>query len=245
MFMDSRTERLGFDNSRGQKLMGILHRPIGVRGNTPAVIYAHGKGTGKDGRKATELAGRLAMRGISFFRFDFTGCGESDGIFEDTTVTRLNQDMKAAYNAVAKQEGIDIDRIALVGSSLGGMVSLLALSEGLRARTAVMISPATDYKENHRRIRAQDAMSNEFYIDIWKRDFYQLARNIRRPCLVIHGELDDVCLLPGSQKLMQSLPEGSRLEVIRGEGHFYKKPENFERMIDLTVDWLKHALYAP
>jgi pimeloyl-ACP methyl ester carboxylesterase len=245
MFMDSMTEKIGFENSRNQKLVGVLHRPMGVQGNTPVVIFAHGKGTGKDGRKATELAGRMAMRGISFFRFDFTGCGESDGILEDTMVTRLNDDLKAAYNTVAKQEGIDIDRIALVGSSLGGMVSLLALSDGLPVKTAVLISPATDYKENHQRIRAQDAMNNEFYIDIWKRDFYELARRIRLPCLVIHGELDDVCFLTGSQRLIKSLPEGSRLDVIRGEGHFYKKPENFERMIDLTVDWLKHSLYAP
>ncbi|RLI97552.1 MAG: hypothetical protein DRO99_02840, partial [Candidatus Aenigmatarchaeota archaeon] len=133
-------------------------------------------------------------------------------------------------------------RIGIVGSSLGGMVTVLAMSEGMPAKTAVLVSPATDYKENHRKLKADNAMSNDFYIDIWKRDFFGLARSIRRPCLIIHGNLDDVCFLSGSEKLLQSLPRGSKLEIIGGEGHFYRKRENFDRMISLTVSWLLENL---
>lgn len=245
-------ERIEFRNSRGQLLVGLLARPnakVYTRFQQgmdyPLVIYCHGLGSSKDQKKGAVLARKLPARGIAIFRFDFTGCGESDGEIGDTTASRLLDDLKAAYNIVVNQAGIDRSKIALVGSSFGGLVSLLGMTEGpnpLIAKTAVLISPASDYKENHKKPSAADFRSNEFYIDVWKRDVFGLARNIRQPCLVIHGSLDDVCFLSGSERLIGSLPIGSRLEVIRGEGHFYQNEDNFNRMMTLTVDWLKERL---
>jgi len=244
IFMQQRYE---FKNSRGQSLVGILHMPeINAENNTqdgvPVAIFAHGKGSSKDSKKAVRLAEELPKNGIALFRFDFSGCGESDGLFEDTTITRLNDDLKSAFNLVRNLENIDRNGVGIIGSSLGGMVSLLALSEHIPAITAVLVSPATDYKEHHRKLQAQEAMNNEFYIDIWKRDFYDLATTIRCPCLIIHGSIDDICFLSGSEKLIDRLPQGSVLDVIQGEGHFFKKQENFENMIEKTVGWLQERL---
>jgi|GEM_PF-1844863 len=245
-------EEIVFRNRRGQRLVGLLARPDAGSyqryqegADYPLAIYCHGLGTGKNGKKGDTLARRLPARGIALFRFDFTGCGESDGQFGDATASRMLDDLRAAHEIAANQPGIDRSKAALVGSSFGGLVSLLAMSEApniLPMNTAVLISPATDYKEHHSKPSAEDNISNEFYIDVWKRDIYGLARNIRQPCLVIHGSLDDVCFLSGSERLMQGLPADSRLEVIRGEGHFYKNEENFSRMMALTVDWLKERL---
>ena len=245
-------EEIVFRNRRGQRLVGLLGRPDarnyqryqeGI--DYPLAIYCHGLGSSKNQRKGKALASKLPARGIALFRFDFTGCGESDGQFGDTTASRLLDDLRAAHEIAANQKGIDRSRVALVGSSFGGLVSLLAMSEGpntLPVNTAVLISPATDYKENHSKPNADDNMSNEFYIDVWKRDVFGLSRNIRHPCLVIHGSLDDICFLSGSERLMQSLSSDSRLEIIRGEGHFYKNEDNFNRMMALTVDWLRERL---
>jgi dipeptidyl aminopeptidase/acylaminoacyl peptidase len=247
-------ERIEFKNSRGQKLVGLLARPNakvytrfqqGI--DCPLAIYCHGYGTDKNRKKGNVLARKLPARGIALFRFDFSGSGESDGEIGDITASRLLDDLRAAYNIVINQPGIDQAKVAFVGSSFGGLVSLLGMTEGpniLPTKTSVFISPATDYKENHRKPSAADYRSNEFYIDIWKRDVFGLARNIRQPCLVIHGSIDDVCFLSGSEKLVGSLPMGSRLEVIRGEGHLYENEDNFNRMMTLTVDWLKEKLTA-
>jgi dipeptidyl aminopeptidase/acylaminoacyl peptidase len=247
-------EEIVFHNSRSQKLVGLLARPDARNYprfqegmDYPLVIYCHGLGSSKNQKKGNVLASKLPGKGIAAFRFDFTGCGESDGQLGDTTASRLLDDLRAAYANVTNQPGIDKNKLALVGSSFGGLVGLLGMTEGpnpLSVKTSVLISPVTDHKENHRKPRADDNRSNEFYIDIWKRDVYGLARNIRHPCLVIHGSVDDVCFLSGSEKLMKNLPMSSNLEVIRGEGHFYKNEENFNRMIDLTVGWLTDKLTA-
>ncbi len=235
-------EKVSFRNSRGQKLVGVLHKPKSVQERIPLVIFAHGKGSGKKSEKALELSKRLPKEGTAFLRFDFSGCGESEGRFEDATISDRNEDLKAAFQFISNLDYVDKERIGIIGSSLGGMVVTLALSEGMETKTTVLISPAVDYGEYHREVTPESRMSDEFYADVRKRDFFELARSIRCPCLVIHGDKDDVCFLSGSQKLMESLPEGSKLEVIEGEGHFYTDPDNFEKMITLTVEWFKKTL---
>ncbi len=235
-------ERLNFTNSRKQSLVGVLELPDRPDSHFPVVIFAHGMGSSKESKKALELARRLKLYGIAVFRFDFTGCGESDGRFSDTLVSRLADDLKAAYNKVYSHERVDINRIGIVGSSLGGMVSILAVYQGLNPKTMVLISPATDFKENHSKPRVEDCISNEFYLDTWKRDFYEMAGFIKVPVLVVHGDVDDVCFLSGSRKLAEKLGPESMLEVIKGEGHYYKRPEGFDRMMDLTVGWLRRHL---
>jgi len=235
-------QRVSFLNSRGQALAGVLHCPDDMKAKAPIVIFAHGRSSGKGTKKALELARRLPGLGFAFLRFDFSGCGESEGTFGETTVSRLHEDLKAAYRFASGIGHVDRERMAVVGSSLGGMAAILALSEGMPAKTTVLISPAVDYGEHHRKSDEKSAMGSKYYADIRKRDFFELARSIKCPCLVIHGDTDNVCFLSGSKKLMESLPKGSRLDVIKGEGHFYEKPENFDRMISLTVEWLKKKL---
>jgi putative redox protein len=103
-------------------LAGRLDLPLS--GNPRAyALYAHCFTCGKDVRAAVNIGRALAREGIALLRFDFTGLGESEGDFANTTFSGNVADLKAAAAFLA-------DKYAapkiLVGHSLGGTAVLEA-----------------------------------------------------------------------------------------------------------------------
>ncbi|HET7175042.1 MAG TPA: alpha/beta fold hydrolase [Gammaproteobacteria bacterium] len=111
-----------FPNARGQMLAGRLSLPPN---GTPRAyaLYAHCFTCGKDVRAAVNISRALAREGIATLRFDFTGLGESEGDFADTTLSTNVSDLVAA--AAFLEKGYAAPKI-LVGHSLGGAAVLEA-----------------------------------------------------------------------------------------------------------------------
>jgi len=112
---------VSFQNDRGETLAGRLHLPAG-RPRAHA-LFAHCFTCSKDLNAVVRIARALAAEGIATLRFDFTGLGESDGEFAETTVTGNVRDLVAAADYLRAQHGPP--RI-LIGHSLGGAATLLA-----------------------------------------------------------------------------------------------------------------------
>jgi uncharacterized OsmC-like protein/alpha/beta superfamily hydrolase len=111
-----------FPNAQGQMLAGRLDAPAN---GTPRAyaVYAHCFTCGKDVRAAVNIGRALAREGIASLRFDFTGIGESEGVFADTTLTTMVSDLQAA--AAFLEKSYAAPKI-LVGHSLGGAAVLEA-----------------------------------------------------------------------------------------------------------------------
>jgi pimeloyl-ACP methyl ester carboxylesterase len=75
----------------------------------------------------------LLARGIATFRFDCFGHGDSDGPFADLTTTIGVGQALAALTYLMDR---GYHRLALVGSSFGGLVSLLAAAEWTRMHSS-------------------------------------------------------------------------------------------------------------
>ena len=87
------TLQVSFANRSGHVLRGIVTLPEG-EGPRPFVVHLHGFGGSLSGHKYmyTNMARALAREGIGCARFDFFGCGESDGEFGETTLTGFHHD---------------------------------------------------------------------------------------------------------------------------------------------------------
>ena len=111
-----------FPNAQGQMLAGRLDMPAN---GTPRAyaLYAHCFTCGKDVRAAVNISRALAREGIATLRFDFTGLGESEGSFADTTLSTNVSDLTAAAAFLEKNH--QAPKI-LVGHSLGGAAVLEA-----------------------------------------------------------------------------------------------------------------------
>ena len=114
-----------------------------VPGKGPTVVFCPGYKSDMAGSKATELAAFCADRGQAFLRFDYSGHGLSDGRFEDGTISCWLADALVLIDALTEGP------ILLVGSSMGGWISLLvALARADRVAGLVGVAAAPDFTEN-------------------------------------------------------------------------------------------------
>ncbi len=112
-----------------------------VDGQGPTIVWLGGFKSDMKGTKAEALSEFAAATGRAFLRFDYSGHGESDGAFEDGTISRWAEEA-AAMVALAGE------RPLLVGSSMGGWIALLVARQMATPPAGmVLIAPAPDFTE--------------------------------------------------------------------------------------------------
>ncbi|MDU8943423.1 alpha/beta hydrolase [Ovoidimarina sediminis] len=113
-----------------------------VEGAGPAVVFLGGFRSDMEGTKALFLEDWARARGRAFLRFDYSGHGQSSGDFLDGAIGDWFEDACAALSLV---DG----RAVLVGSSMGGWISLLLACEvPERVAGLVTIAAAPDFTED-------------------------------------------------------------------------------------------------
>jgi pimeloyl-ACP methyl ester carboxylesterase len=128
---------------------GRLRRPDGeqlawrrVAGEGSTVVWLGGFRSDMAGSKAEALAAWAAGRGRDYLRFDYFGHGESSGDFLRGSITRWRADALAVIDELTQGP------LVLVGSSMGGWLSLLAaVARPERIGALVLIAPAADFTE--------------------------------------------------------------------------------------------------
>jgi pimeloyl-ACP methyl ester carboxylesterase len=108
-------------------------------GRGPTIVFLPGYMSDMEGSKATALDEWAEAEGRAMLRFDYGGCGASEGDFEAQSLAGWRDDTLAAIDSV---EG----PVLLVGSSMGGWLMLLAaLARPERVIGLVGIAPAPDF----------------------------------------------------------------------------------------------------
>lgn len=111
-------------------------------GKTPGVIFLGGFRSDMTGTKAVHLENWAKRTGHAFLRFDYSGHGQSEGDFEDGSIGDWFEDARAAL-------ALTVGPQVLVGSSMGGWVSLLLAREHPdKVAGLVTIAAAPDFTED-------------------------------------------------------------------------------------------------
>src|SRR5512143_2947532 len=113
-----------------------LPEPARFTAHYPAVVVCHGIGSRKENQAGFD--GYLAARGFAVLGFDFRGHGASQGSLDEHSL----DDVQAALDFVATRPQVDPNRLALRGSSMGGMFALRAAAMDQRVRAVAVIAPA-------------------------------------------------------------------------------------------------------
>jgi pimeloyl-ACP methyl ester carboxylesterase len=205
--------------------------------------------------KAAALDVWAEKNGRAFVRFDYSGHGESGGAFEDGTISRWLED------AMTVIERFVTERPILVGSSMGGWISLLAARHLLERRPdsapagIVLIAPAVDmterlmwdrFPEDLKRVVEEtgvyyrpSAYSDDPY-PITKaliedgRGHLLLGQPIQTGCPVhiLQGMEDPDVPWSHALRLVEHLPGDSvSLTLIKDGDHRLSRPEDIERLI--------------
>ncbi len=257
-----KSDKVFFRNDRKENLIGILHMPNG-NGKFPVVIGCHGFRADKSSGKLVALGNELPKHGIAFLRFDFSGHGESEGKFEDTTVTNQVDDLRSALDFVCGHENLDETKTGVVGSSLGGMVAVISAAEDERIKCLALLCPLSDFtiinlpqysKEKLKEWKEKGTtlvrtfkngttlpIKYRFYEDGLSYDVYKTAEKVSAPTLILHGDGDDVVPLSQSQELVKHLNGEKELAIVHGASHRFEEPEHFEQVFNTVVGFMiKH-----
>src|SRR5438309_7665804 len=120
---------------RGGRRLAYRHRS----GRGPTLVFLPGYASDMDGSKAAALDAWAAEAGRAMLRFDYGGCGLSEGRFEAETLASWRDDALAMIDML---EG----PVVLVGSSMGGWLMLLAaLARPERVAGLIGIAAAPDF----------------------------------------------------------------------------------------------------
>lgn len=114
-----------------------------TQGTGPGVVFLGGFRSDKEGTKAIYLEDWAKAKGRAFLRFDYSGHGQSSGDFLDGSIGDWAED------AAAVLDGLTHGKQILVGSSMGGWISLL-LARKMPEKIAglVTIAAAPDFTED-------------------------------------------------------------------------------------------------
>ena len=111
-------------------------------GTGPTIVFLSGYGSDMTGTKAVTLEAWAKAQGRAFLRFDYGGCGQSEGAFEDQSLADWRDDVIAMLDALVEGPAL------LVGSSLGGWLMLLvARDHPAKVAALVGVAPAPDFTD--------------------------------------------------------------------------------------------------
>lgn len=257
------TDTLRINGSVG-KLYTIVQKPRMKRGGKlPVVILCHGFGSDCNRPLLRAIASDVVEQGMIAIRFDFNGCGKSDGLFQDMTVPSEISDLKCVIDWARKQPWTR--DISLVGHSQGGVVVSMTAGElgageirceALLAAAAVLRDDAIrgttqgasydpynmkeDYVELPRRMDGETLKVGRNYIQTaMTLPIYETAAQYTGPVLIIQGTHDRIVPYTYAERYHEKLPQ-SELRLISDEDHSFTK--TCDETALLTADWLHKEL---
>ncbi|SRR2546422_2696777 len=243
-------ERVSFSNDRGETLSAIVHHPASGHLSKGAIL-CHGMESNKESEKIVALGQALAERGILVLRFDFSCAGESSGKFEDITYSGEVRDLEAALKFILRYQ---VQRIAILGSSMGGTVGLLfaAQQKDLACLVTVaaplhperfterLLSPeeVTQWRKAGHITYHGQRLNVSLLDDLEKINVPEAARKVRCPLLIIHGDKDETVPMDEAYELYGIVAGSKRLYILQGGDHRLSNPSLLKRAVDESIDWI-------
>lgn len=226
-----------FNRARGEVIPGWL------------VVLGHGVTGNKDRPVIKDTAAALNAAGFDTLAFSFSGNGDSEGDFRQSTITKEVKDLAYVLNAVADQ----YENIAYVGHSMGGAVGVLQASQDKRIKALVSLAGMVDTQAFAKAEFGNETpdqglmweeedcpLSSAFMKDLCETvgSVSTQAEDVKIPWLLLHGTADDV-VLPRDTEQIQSI-KGDRVKVVFVEGadHSFNDPAHKKQLTTTVADWL-------
>jgi alpha-beta hydrolase superfamily lysophospholipase len=248
------TQDLRFPGSTGASLSGVLHVPDTEKAHG-SVLLAHCFTCSKDIHTMTRLARGLEEAGFAVLRFDFTGLGESEGAFDETTVAHSVRDLSAAASALISR---GFGPCGLFGHSLGGAASLLAAPRLHTVRSVVTLNaPSTPAHLRHLFTDADDlpggrvgvriggrvmAVSQRFLDELDQHDQSGAVAELDRPLLVVHAPDDRVVGVEEGERIFAAARQPKAFHPLIGADHLVSDRGAAERLLTLVRAWFDVTL---
>ena len=216
----------------------------------------HGLLSNKESKIYLILENLLNEKGISIFRFDFSGHGESEGKFEDTTISGMADDILSSIDFL-KKEGYK--KIGVLGSSFNGSSIILAATKTKNIDTLILKSPVIDCGRSARLIAKRNGLTAEdwkkkgfvnhigsagtkplnytFLKDAENINIFKLIKKVKSPIFIVYGNADEVVSMDEMKRATNLIKE-SQMKIVRGANHLYTNPDHFKEAVTLIYEYI-------
>lgn len=252
------TQRLTFEGAGGEQLSARLELPVDERPIAYA-LFAHCFTCSKQYKAVVNISRALAQAHIGVLRFDFTGLGESEGEFADTTFSSNIDDLVAAAHFLEREyEG----PVILVGHSLGGAAVLQAAQQIASVRAVATINAPAEpqHVKKHLRSSIEEIEANgvaevflagrpftikkEFLDDLNQQNMSEVIRSLGRALLVFQSPDDEIVGAQNGQRIFETAAEPKNFVSLPGADHLLTRPEDSEYVGANIAAWVVRYLGA-
>ncbi len=241
--MEYCTQPITFQVKR-QSLSGVLYIPKSTS-SRPGVVMYHGRGSSK--KRYTDRAEMLAKAGFVTLVFDFRGCGESEGSFEDQTIAMGFEDARAGFDFLIGQERVDPNRVGVYGGSFGGYHAVL-VSEQRSVKSLMLEAPAV-CKDEWWNITPEsiEETRRSIYREINDIDSAKVFKSVEKYAgnvLIIEHEHDEIIPKRMTHAYYNHAIHAIKreLKVFKDAPHALHDEKLRSKSNKLTVDWFTETL---
>ncbi|MFO7892301.1 MAG: bifunctional alpha/beta hydrolase/OsmC family protein [Longimicrobiales bacterium] len=253
------TKVVRFQGAEGAELEGRLELP--VSGDPVAcAVFAHCFTCSKDLKAVVHIARALARQGIAVLRFDFTGLGQSEGEFSETSFATNVEDLVAAAEFMASEyEGPDI----LIGHSLGGAAVLQAAHSIPSARAVATIAAPCDprhvthlIQDSVEEIEAKGeaevvlagrkfTIKKKFLDDLEHEAMQGRISELDKALLIFHSPVDNTVGIDNAACIYEGAKHPKSFVSLDDADHLLTDEADYSYVADVLVPWARKYIDIP
>ncbi|MFC0473348.1 alpha/beta hydrolase family protein [Halalkalibacter kiskunsagensis] len=242
-------------------LSAVIHYPEFPKKQHPAVLFVHGFVGSKVGahRLFVKAAQALTEAGYISFRFDFGGCGESDGDYRDVTVSKQMNELKEAITYVSQLDHVDPEQIILIGHSLGGAITSLTAHQFPEIKQIVLWSPVARPYFDITAIAGDEAieiaeiegvydyhgflLSHDFFEDLKQHQPLETIELFNGSVLIVHGDQDQDVPKENAMTYANQISQKDTKRLvdftfIEAADHTFSNTAWEQQLFTKTIQWL-------
>ncbi|KAH0624957.1 hypothetical protein JD844_032910 [Phrynosoma platyrhinos] len=229
-----------------------------LKGKNPGVVFLPGLFSNMNGEKALALEDYCKSVGHAFVRFDYRGCGSSDGNIKESTLGKWRKDVLSILDELTQGPQI------LVGASLGGWLMLhaaIARPEKVAALVGIAVAAdhfVTTFQQLSVEVKKEIEEKGEWRLPTKHNEegvysvpyeLIQEAENhcvlssplpIKCPVRLIHGLKDEDVPWQISMKVAERVVGGDVDVILRkGGGHRMKEKDDIKLIVYTVEDLIE------
>ena len=254
--MSLRQDRFEIEHPLGHRLAARLVLP--PTAPRACALFAHCFTCSKDLKAVRRVAEGLAARGIGVLSFDFTGLGQSEGDFAETSFSSSVEDLVAAARHLAREHAMPQ---LLIGHSLGGAAVLAAAGQLPEVRAVATIGAPcapdhvvhlfTDHEADIERdgeaevsIGGRPFRIRKQFLDDLDSHATMAARvaALGRPLLIFHSPTDQTVGVEQARALYEAARHPKSFVSLDGADHLLTNPADALYVGNVLAAWAERFL---
>lgn len=252
------SEKVRFPGAFDHQLAGRLELPDGEP--CAWALFAHCFTCSKDLKAVGWISRALVERGMAVLRFDFTGLGESEGEFADSTFSSNLQDLAMAAEYLRSEHAAPT---LLIGHSLGG-AAMLGVAEEVPEAVAVVTLGAPSDTAHLRQgalgsvpdLAAEETaevslagrpftIKGQLLQDLEETRLHGRIAALGRALLILHSPVDEVVDIDQARRIYQVAKHPKSFVSLDDADHLLTRERDARYAAGVIAAWVERYLPAP